>query len=264
MTNNKENSVGMGRYINLDEIVFQKRNKDYGAYWLRKRYKRAVIVAFFISFVVITSVVVYPLIQAWRHRNDKNHVSVKNVSVELAKVETQTTPPPPPPPPPPVDVVKAMTFKAPEVVDSVKINEPEFEFNMENATNNAPPADLNTPTEAPKKEEIVEKVEEVFVVVEESATFQGGDVNGFRNWVQGKLVYPAEAAEQGVSGKVIVQFAVNSKGKLVDAVVVRGVHPSLDKEVLKVLAESPAWSAARQGGKNVKQQFTIPIVFNLQ
>ena len=77
------------------------------------------------------------------------------------------------------------------------------------------------------------------MVVEESATFQGGDVNGFRNWVQGKLVYPAEAAEQGVSGKVIVQFAVNSKGKLVDAVVVRGVHPSLDKEVLKVLAESP-------------------------
>lgn len=264
MTNNKVNSVEMERYINLDEIVFQKRNKEYGAYWLRKRYKRVVIVAFLFSFVIISSVVVYPLIEAYRHRNDVNNKDVKSVKAELVNMNEETAPPPPPPPPPPAAAVKAMVFKAPEVVDSVKIDEPNFsDFNMDDAKNEAPPADLNTPTEAPK-EKIVEAVEEVFVVVEESATFQGGDVNGFRNWVQGNLVYPAEAAEQGVSGKVIVQFAVNSKGKLVDAVVVRGVHPSLDKEVLKVLSQSPGWSAARQGGKTVKQQFTIPIIFNLQ
>jgi len=264
MTQNTDKTVTMGGYISLDEIVFEKRNKEYGAYWLRKKYKRAVIVAFIFSFVIIGSVVVYPLIEAYRNRNNKNVNDLKKVTATLAKIDDATPPPPPPPPPPPADVVKQMAFKAPEVVDSVKIPDQDFSnFDMSSTQNAAPPADLNTPTEAPKQV-IVDAPEEVFVVVEESATFQGGDVNGFRNWVQGSLTYPAEAAEQGISGKVIVQFAVNSKGKLVDAVVVRGVHPALDKEVLKVLAKSPNWSPARQGGKSVKQQFTIPIIFNLQ
>jgi len=115
-----------------------------------------------------------------------------------------------------------------------------------------------------KKDVVVEAEEPVFVIVEESATFQGGDLNSFRIWVQQNMVYPTAAAEAGISGKVFVQFAVNSKGKLVDAKIMRGVHPELDKEALRCINNSPAWSPGKQGGKSVKQQFVIPIIFQLQ
>ncbi|KPL11109.1 MAG: energy transducer TonB, partial [Bacteroides sp. SM23_62] len=78
------------------------------------------------------------------------------------------------------------------------------------------------------------------------------------------LRYPEIAAENGISGKVYVQFAVNSKGEVVDAVVVRGVDPALDKEAVRVVTSSPKWSPGRQRGKAVKVQFTFPINFVLQ
>jgi len=108
------------------------------------------------------------------------------------------------------------------------------------------------------------KTEEVFLIVEEQATFLGGDVNAFRDWVTKKIKYPTDAAKNGLSGKVYVQFAVNSKGEVVDVKVIRGVDPSLDKEAVRVVMSSPLWEPAKQRGSKVKQQFTIPIIFNLQ
>jgi TonB family protein len=106
--------------------------------------------------------------------------------------------------------------------------------------------------------------EEVFVVVEQPAVFQGQDLNGFRDWVMQNLKYPEVAAENGIQGKVYVQFAVSSKGDVVDVKVLRGVDPSLDKEAIRVIKSSPKWTPAKQGGKDVKQQFVIPLSFILQ
>ena len=106
--------------------------------------------------------------------------------------------------------------------------------------------------------------EQVFIVVEKPATFQGGDVNSFRDWVTKNLKYPDIAVKKGIAGKVYVQYAINSKGDVVDVKVVRGVDPSLDKEAIRVISSSPKWEPAKQKGTNVKQQFTIPIAFQLQ
>ena len=106
--------------------------------------------------------------------------------------------------------------------------------------------------------------EQVFIVVEEQASFQGGSVNEFRTWVTTNLKYPDIAIKKGISGKVYVQYAVNSKGDVVDVKVVRGVDPSLDKEAIRVISSSPKWEPAKQKGTKVKQQFTIPIAFQLQ
>jgi len=106
--------------------------------------------------------------------------------------------------------------------------------------------------------------EQVYIVVEEQASFQGSDVNSFRDWVTKNLKYPEIAIKKGISGKVFVQYAINSKGEVVDVKVVRGVDPSLDKEVIRVISSSPKWEPAKQKGMNVKQQFTIPIAFQLQ
>ena len=103
--------------------------------------------------------------------------------------------------------------------------------------------------------------EPVFVVVEEQATFQGGDVNSFRNWVAKNIKYPEMAIKKGITGKVYVQYAVNSKGEVVDVKVIRSASPSLDEEAVRVVSSSPKWEPAKQKGQIVKEQFVIPITF---
>ncbi|MFO7370383.1 MAG: M56 family metallopeptidase [Bacteroidales bacterium] len=111
---------------------------------------------------------------------------------------------------------------------------------------------------------IIVEGEPTFVFVEEQASFQGGSLETFREWVQKNLVYPAVAKENGIFGRVTMQFAVNSQGKIYDVKVLRGVDPSLDKEAIRIITSSPDWVPAKQGGKNVKQQFVMPVVFSLE
>ena len=129
--------------------------------------------------------------------------------MEMEKVNDEIPPPPPPPPPPPKHEAQAK-FKAPVVVDTVK-EEVIIATNDEikDVVNEAPPEEIKVEE---KKDEVVRGEEPAFIIVEENATFQGGDINTFRIWVQQNMVYPTAAAEAGISGKVIVQFAVNSKG----------------------------------------------------
>jgi len=106
--------------------------------------------------------------------------------------------------------------------------------------------------------------EPAFVFVEQQASFQGGSLENFREWVQKNLKYPAVAKENGIFGRIAVQFAVNSQGKVCDVKVLRGVDPSLDKEAIRAVTSSPDWVPAKQSGKNVKQQFVMPVIFQLQ
>ena len=107
--------------------------------------------------------------------------------------------------------------------------------------------------------------EEVFYIVEDMPTFNGGDpATEFRKYIAQNLRYPEIAAENGISGRVIVQFAVNKVGQVVDAVVVRSIDPALDKEALRVVMASPKWTPGKQRGKPVKVLFTFPINFVLQ
>jgi periplasmic protein TonB len=115
-----------------------------------------------------------------------------------------------------------------------------------------------------RKDEVVQEDEPTFVIVEENATFKGGDVNTFRIWVQKNMVYPTAAINGKIQGKVIVQFAVDSKGQVRDTKVLRGVHPELDREAIRTIMSSPPWSPGKQGGKSIKQQFVIPIIYQLQ
>lgn len=101
------------------------------------------------------------------------------------------------------------------------------------------------------------------LAVDEQATFQGGTVDDFLIWVQDNIYYPEDALEYGSSGTVSVQFTVSPDGEIVDVNVLRGVTPSLDEEAKRVILSSPQWVPAKQGGNNVTQQFTIPVVFTL-
>jgi len=144
------------------------------------------------------------------------------------------------------------------VDDDVQLDD-DFDFNTE--------ADANTQydfTSLGDQDEDIQE-EEVFFIMEDMPTFNGGEPSiEFRKYIAQNLHYPEIASENGISGRVIVQFAVNSKGQVVDAVVVRSVDPALDKEAIRVVMASPKWTPGKQRGRPVSVLFTFPINFVLQ
>ena len=103
----------------------------------------------------------------------------------------------------------------------------------------------------------------VWEVVEENASFPGGDEACYK-WLSEHIKYPAIAQEQGIQGRVFVQFVVNRDGSIVDVKVLRSPDPSLSKEAERVVKEMPRWKPARQGNKTVRSRFNLPVMFRLQ
>ena len=117
-----------------------------------------------------------------------------------------------------------------------------------------------TPVEV-EEEEVEEQ--QIFQVVEEMPEFPGGMAECMK-WLSKNMKYPTISQENGVQGRVIVQFVVNRDGSIVDAVVARGVDPYLDKEALRVVGLMPKWKPGKQRGKEVRVKYTLPVMFRLQ
>ena len=83
-------------------------------------------------------------------------------------------------------------------------------------------------------------------------------------WLQKNLKYPPVAQENGIQGRVLVQFVVNKDGSIVEPKVLRSVDASLDKEAMRVVQQMPKWTPGRQRGKAVRVRFTLPVTFRLQ
>jgi protein TonB len=250
--------------VTITDLVFETRNREYGSYWLRKKFQRYLMTGFLISLLGVSSGIAVPVIRAYMTK-ETQVVLVKETVAELQNVKTdEDIPPPPPPPPPPAAIEQQVRYTAPVVVDTVTdadLSLAIVDDVKEIVANEPVPETIEVVEEA---EPVIEEEEPAFVFVEEQATFQGGDINSFRDWVQKNLVYPPVAVENGIFGRVTVQFAVNSRGDVTDVKILRGVDPSLDKETIRVIMSSPKWGAAKQGGRAVKQQFVIPVIFMLQ
>jgi protein TonB len=93
--------------------------------------------------------------------------------------------------------------------------------------------------------------------------FPGGQ-DALNRYLVRNIKYPLLAQENGIQGRVVCQFVVNSDGSIVDIAVVRGVEESLDKEAIRVIQSMPKWTPGRQGGKSVRVKYTLPIRFKLQ
>ena len=102
----------------------------------------------------------------------------------------------------------------------------------------------------------------IYEMVEENAQFPGGDAECFK-WLSDHIKYPSICVEQGVQGRVIVNFVVNRDGSIVDVKTVRSPDPNLTKEAERVVKLMPKWKPARQGNKTVRSRFTLPVMFRL-
>ena len=115
------------------------------------------------------------------------------------------------------------------------------------------------PPPAPKPE----VASKVFDVVEEMPSFPGGQ-GALMSYLASNIKYPVVAQENGVQGRVIVSFVVERDGSISDVRVARSVDPSLDREAQRVVKSMPRWKPGKQNGSAVRVKYTVPVVFRLQ
>ena len=124
----------------------------------------------------------------------------------------------------------------------------------------------NEPTESPapviQMPEPTSAIDTVYSIAEENPEFPGGMAECYK-WIGKELQYPTTSAENGIQGRVVVSFVVNTDGSISDAKVIRGVDPHLDKEALRVISKMPKWKPAKQNGKPVRCAFNLPLRFKL-
>jgi periplasmic protein TonB len=248
----------------FDDIVFEIRNKEYGAYSLRKKYSRNVLISLLIGIFILGTAVITPFINAKAVENKKRAERTVVMNMEKLDSPTQQVAPPPPPPPPPADVVQQARYVPPVVVDSVKPDE-NVKLMSADQANVEVKNDQVVEEVAQAKEEVqeVEAEPEPFVVVEEMPMFPGGDP-ALLAYISEHTNYPEVAKENNIQGRVIVRFCVTAKGGVSQVSVLKGVDPELDKEAVRVVGTLPTFKPGKQGGKPVPVWYMVPITFTLK
>ena len=117
--------------------------------------------------------------------------------------------------------------------------------------------------DAIRADDEIEEETKVFYIVEEMPEFPGGEL-ALRKYLSSAIKYPVIAQENGIQGKVYINFVVGKDGQVTDATIMRSVDPSLDKEALRVVNSLPKWKPGKQGGKYVRVSFSVPISFILE
>ena len=146
------------------------------------------------------------------------------------------------------------------VDDDIQVNDDLFIDTEDNANLGVEIMDYHAAVE----EEEVEEEAIPFALVEDKPKFQGGDANTFSAWVNKNLQYPEIAKENGVQGRVTLQFTVNTDGSVSDVKVLRGVDSSLDKEAVRIVSMSPKWTPGKQRTRPVKVTYVFPVIFQLR
>jgi protein TonB len=259
MANEKNNAPA------FDEIVFEARNKEYGAYKLRKRYNRNVTIALLIGILIIATAVITPFISAKAAENSKKRAE-RQVVIKMENLDTphDVVAPPPPPPPPPTDVVQQQKYVPPQVVDSIKPEDLKQLMTADQAQTEVTNKEVVEVVQQVKEEvQEAEAEPEPFVVVEEMPSFPGGDV-ALLKYIMEHTQYPEVAKENNIQGRVIIRFCVTAKGGVSQVSVLKGVDPELDKEAIRVVNTLPPFKPGKQGGKPVPVWYMVPITYTLK
>ena len=249
----------------FDDIVFEKRNKEYGAYKLRKKYNRNVLIALAIGLVLMSVAIITPYLNAKAAENRAKRAE-RQVEIKMENLDqpAEQIAPPPPPPPPPQEAAQQAKYVPPVIVDSVKPEDNVQLMTADQAQIEVQDEEVIEIVEVAKEEVQEEEPEaEPFVVVEEMPMFPGGDA-ALLAFIAENTQYPEVAKENNIQGKVIVRFCVTSKGTVDRVSVLKGVDPELDKDAMRVVQTLPSFKPGKQGGKPVPVWYMVPINFTLK
>lgn len=278
-------------YKDILDVVFANRNKAYGAYDLRRRYPTHVRNAMLITLLIALSLIAYPYIKnaispyMEKAKEEKKVVTLENLPPP-PPIDKNLPPPPPPPPAPPPPKQPQIKYVPPVVKKDELVKEEEKIAKVEEmkeidpgtktveGTKTAYVDTAKVKVEAPpeKKEEkeeekVVEPPKPVedkpFTVVEQMPEFPGGQQEMLK-YIQKNVNYPPMARENGIEGKVFVQFVVEKDGSITNVSVPRGIGAGCDEEAKRVIQSMPAWKSGKQNGQAVRVQFTLPVQFKLE
>lgn len=271
------------------DIIFEKRNKAYGAYELRqtfpKYYKRAAFIGILASATAITSPFWFSALGMSAGKMETKIVVTIDPNLPPPPPISPHEPPPPPQPPPP-SVRPSIRFVPPSVVaderaiDEVPPPEVQEMANKDISTQTVEGDPNATPTyeslqyePAPKAEDklVVEepsekKPEESVIFdfgIEQQPEYPGGAA-AMNEFLQSNIQYPEIARRAGIEGKVFVQFVVDPKGDISQVTVVRGIGGGCDEEAKRVVNAMPHWRPGRQNGRAVSVRYTIQVTFKLR
>ncbi len=216
--------------------------------------EKGITLSLLLGLVVAVSVVYVAL--EWRSVTIKANVVAASMNVEDMEdaliIQDQKQEEPPPEQPKPEEKIEITIPDDIKVVDDDK--------KVKKIAIVAP--EENKPLPPPVTQE-EEETDEIFTIVEEPCSFPGGP-SALNRYLAESIVYPEIAIDNGVQGRVIVNFVVEKNGKPSAVKVVRGVDPALDKEAIRVVKNMPAWKPGKQRGKPVRQSFMLPVVFQLR
>ena len=260
------------------DLMFENRNKEYGAYVLRRQTTARNIKSIIAVLILFAIVMVYMVAKNAYDDYQKAHMAQTQVT-ELtalqeqkkeAKVERK-------------EIVKQE--KVEQVVEKVKssikftapvIPEDEMKSQDEimnskvavgfaNVIGNDESGEVLKAKEALVTEPVKPKEEEnkVFDVVEQMPSFPGG-MAALMAYLQKSIKYPPVAEENGIQGRVVCTFVVERDGSVTDVRVAKSVDPSLDKEAVRVVSAMPKWIPGKQNGQSVRVKYTLPVTFRLQ
>ena len=264
------------------DLVFEGRNQDYGAYQLRKGTSKrniwSIIIVALAAALLFLGPTVHRMAEPNRTVMNMQAVEVANIKKDKKEVKVEKRDPVKVEPERIIEKVKSsVKFTAPVIrkdnlvkdEDEIKLDEIEKSTKAIGALTVDGNDELGgevlrikeeiAPPEPPKHVED----NKIFEVVEQNPTFPGGTA-ALMSWLSQNIKYPVIAAENGVKGRVIVQFVVEKDGSITDVVVVKSVDPSLDKEATRVIKNMPHWIPGRQNGSPVRVRFTVPVTFTLQ
>jgi protein TonB len=263
------------------DLVFAGKNQGYGAYKLRKESARRHNVAIVWLLIIAALAFALPtLIQMAKPKQKEVMTQVTTLS-KLAKAEVkQKEFKKPIMDQPKQQLIKSsIKFTAPVIKKDEQVRDEDEMKSQKELTeskvaisiadvkgnddkNGKDIADIKqvVTQQAPKEEDDDNKV---FEMVEQPPAFPGGTSELF-SWLHEHTKYPATAAENGIEGKVIVQFVVGKDGKVRDVTIARSLDRSCDKEAVRVVSSMPRWIPGKQNGKEVSVKYTLPITFKLQ
>lgn len=253
------------RIPEFNDIVFEIRNKEYGAYVLRKKYSFNLFISLLIGTIIMATAVFIPYINARALITMQKH-TLRQVEIKMENFDQpkEIVIPPAPPPPPPADVIKQAKYIPPVIVDSVKAEDTIELMTADDARNKIMNEEIVEKVQEVKEELVNEKSEpEPFISVEEKPEPPGG-LEGLQRYIAENTKYPEIAKENNIQGKVIVRFCVNSKGNIEQISIFKGVDPALDAEAIRVVKTFPKFKPGRQSGVPVPVWFIVPFDFHLQ
>lgn len=260
------------------EVIFTGRNKSYGAYELRKNNPKTTVRALIYTAILFILAVSMPTII----NKIKGFIPAATPKQKIVEVtlkpppplDAKKTPPPPPKPEPPKPHTTQVKFPPPVVKPDNEVREKEPPTQKELEVKDPGQADVKgDPNQtvridepvgnAPVTQAVTESdPNEIFTAVEVSPEPQGG-MDAFYKYLGSAIHYPAVARENGVQGRVIVQFVVEKDGSLTDVKALRGPGSGLEEEAVRAVKSAPHWKPGKQNGKSVRVQFTVPVQFTM-